>query len=504
MENNLLNIRFSDPAYGMYVHRVMRELGRRDPELGGLAAAVTQVPLIIGDSFFLHYSLSPIIRTVTNPDKVLEDFRVSMLDYSRSKDFRMARTVTALDEDMSLLLSYRFAEVFLKKLKEKVEEEARRRGVDEERVRQALASLGSMMASGEGGQGGGAVGPQPPQGGGQGQGGDVVDAGVGAGSPAQMNAQLPEDVADVVKSAVNGLRGDLKDVVKKAFKKAREDVERVDDVREVFGGKGPGGGVGGTGAGSEAGGFEMLLRLSDMLRDADVREIVALGKKLSESLPRMVKRLRERGRRGEEVFGYYRTERLDRVIATELALPDDLFYARLASGGLLAREYASLYEGAYYVLVDKSGSMDGVKTVWARSVAVALFRLARLKGRKFFLRFFDAEVKELITDPLKAFETLVSVKSDGGTSIDAALERAVKDLRERRVKGTSTIIIITDGEDEVSFEASELRAVNATLVAVMIRGDNESLRKLAEESGGEYLRVKPDEKGALRLLREVG
>ncbi len=488
MENNLLNIRFSDPAYGMYVRKVMRELGRRDPELGGLATAVSQVPLIIGDSFFLHYSLSPIIRTMTNPDKVLEDFRVSMLDYSRSKDFRMARTVTALDEDMSLLLSYRFAEAFLKKLKEKVEEEARRRGVDEDRVRQALASLGSMMASGGGGQEGGAVEPQPSQGGGQGE----------------LPESLPEDVADVVKSAVNELRGDLKDVVKKAFKKAREDVERVDDVREVFGGKGRGGGVGGTGAGSEAGGFEMLLRLSDMLRDADVREIVTLGKKLSESLPRMVKRLRERGRRGEEVFGYYRTERLDRVIARELALPDDLFYARLASGGLLAREYASLYEGAYYVLVDKSGSMDGVKTVWARSVAVALFRLARLKGGRFFLRFFDAEVKEMITDPLTAFETLVSVKSDGGTSIDAALERAVKDLRERRVKGTSTIIIITDGEDEVNFEASELRAVNATLVAVMIRGDNESLRKLAEESGGEYLRVKPDEKGALRLLREVG
>lgn len=489
LENNLLNIRSSDPAYGMYVRRVLKELGKRDPELGGLAAAVPQVPFIIGDSFFLHYSLSPMIRVTTNPDNVLEEFRVSMLDYSKSKDFRMARTVTALDEDMSLLLSYRFAEAFLKKLKEKVEEEARERGVDEDRVRQVLASLGAVMASGGGDQEGGAVGPQPSQGG-QGQ-GELPDQ------------SLPEDVADVVKSAVNELRGGLKDVVKKAFRKAREDVERVEDVREVFGGKGRGGGVGGTGAGSEAGGFEMLLSLSEMLRDADVREIIALGKKLSESLPRMVKRLRERGRRGEEVFGYYRTERLDRVIARELALPDDLFYARIASGGLLAREYASLFEGAYYVLVDKSGSMDGVKTVWARSVAVALFRLARLKGRKFFLRFFDAEVKELITDPLTAFETLVSVKSDGGTSIDAALERAVKDLRERRVKGTSTIIIITDGEDEVSFKPSELRAVNATLVAVMIRGDNESLRKLAEESGGEYMRVKPDEKGALRLLREV-
>lgn len=200
--------------------------------------------------------------------------------------------------------------------------------------------------------------------------------------------------------------------------------------------------------------------------------------------------------------GFRRTLRLEKALPRELALPDDLFYAKLASGGLLSREYYVTREGAYYILIDRSGSMDGVKTLWARSVALALFKLARAKGREFYLRFFDLKVhpppeKPPLSKPEEVVEYILTASSSGDTSIDNALSVALDDLSSLAGK-TNTIIIITDGEDYVSTSPERLRAVGARLVAVMIKGRNSALQQLAAATGGEYLVVSPDpESGGL-------
>jgi uncharacterized protein with von Willebrand factor type A (vWA) domain len=158
------------------------------------------------------------------------------------------------------------------------------------------------------------------------------------------------------------------------------------------------------------------------------------------------------------------------------------------------------------VLIDKSVSMSGEKTIWARAVALALLKLAREKKRRYFLRLFDYSVYELLDDsnPKKLLKHLLEVEANGGTSIDTALRTALEDLEKHRLSElTNTIIIITDGEDNVKTSPDDFKKTNATLVAVMIQGRNSSLEDIARGSGGEYLKVEPTADGALRLVKAV-
>ena len=281
-----------------------------------------------------------------------------------------------------------------------------------------------------------------------------------------------------------------------AFKDALDAAERAartaKDIADV------------VGVGKEPGSLDLLLDLTEsILTVKGAEEILALAKKTVEMMPFFVRREKERHRRfGDEIAGYYTTKNLERALPREVALPDELFFAKLAGGGLLAREKLAPREGAIYVLLDKSGSMSGEKTVWARSVALALLALARRKRAKFFLRFFDTSAYDLATDerPERLLELLLKVESSGGTSIDAALQTAIEDLAERGLsKYTNTIVIITDGEDEVTTQRRALERVGARLVSVMIRGSNETLEKISNQ----YMKAELSADGALRLIEVV-
>jgi uncharacterized protein with von Willebrand factor type A (vWA) domain len=284
--------------------------------------------------------------------------------------------------------------------------------------------------------------------------------------------------------------------VGEAFRDALEEAERAaraaKDIADV------------VGVGKEPGTLDLLLDLAGSVFEVKGAErILALAKKTVDAMPFFVHREKERDRRfGDEIAGYYLTKNPERALPRELALPDELFFAKLAGGGLLAREKLAPREGAIYVLLDKSGSMSGEKTVWARSVALALLALARRKRAKFFLRFFDTRAYDLVTDekPERLLELLLKVESNGGTSIDTALQTAIEDLAERGLsKLTNTIIIITDGEDEVRTARRELERVGARLVSVMIRGSNKTLERISDQ----YLKAELSAEGALKLIEVV-
>jgi len=284
--------------------------------------------------------------------------------------------------------------------------------------------------------------------------------------------------------------------VRKALEEAEKDAKDVGNLPDLCSGEG----VGKTTSAP----LEKLLDLANRVLNVSwAREVLALAREIA--VPHFVHLVKEKERRGDEVAGFRRTLRLDRALPRELALDDDIFYAKLASGGLLSREYYVTREGAYYVLIDRSGSMAGEKTVWARSVALALYKLARAKGREFFLRFFDVKVhpppeEPPISQPEEVVEHILSVVSTGDTSIDSALSAAVRDLNSLADK-TNTVIIITDGEDRVSTRPDQLRAVGARLIAVMIQGRNEELRQLALATGGEYLHASLDPRGGGLVVR---
>ncbi len=154
-------------------------------------------------------------------------------------------------------------------------------------------------------------------------------------------------------------------------------------------------------------------------------------------------------------------------------------------------------------VVHNSGSMHGEKTVWARSVAMALYRMAMTKKRRYFLRFFDTRVypsDRPLDDPEEVVDAILKVKSNGGTDITNAISTALDDIIERGLSDyTNTVVIITDGEDVVQDLSRKLRRANASLISVMIQGDNETLKALSDQ----YMKAELSEIGGAKLLKIV-
>ena len=120
----------------------------------------------------------------------------------------------------------------------------------------------------------------------------------------------------------------------------------------------------------------------------------------------------------------------------------------------------SLGKGPMVVCLDKSGSMDGARDIWATAVALALLEVAHWERRPFALLCFDGAVK---------FETQVAVGGQlpesalfigcaGGTQISAVLHRGLDLVREGQCGlRKSDIILVTDGGSDAE-EAPSLRA----------------------------------------------
>ncbi|MEM4487864.1 MAG: VWA domain-containing protein [Desulfurococcaceae archaeon] len=186
---------------------------------------------------------------------------------------------------------------------------------------------------------------------------------------------------------------------------------------------------------------------------------------------------------------------VERIVPSNFLYSDDVFYTRLAQGRLLL--YSKTIEesmGSIYVLLDKSGSMEGEKILWAKAVALALYMKALRGGRDFYIRFFDSQPYSLMNvrrkptskDATKVFEYIARIKSAGGTDITRALVTATSDLSSNLIKG-STIVLVTDGIDRV-FESPlkrNLKKSDTKLITVMIKGENKSLLALSKE----YLKV---------------
>ncbi|MEM4869318.1 MAG: VWA domain-containing protein [Desulfurococcaceae archaeon] len=268
--------------------------------------------------------------------------------------------------------------------------------------------------------------------------------------------------------------------VEDAIATAYREVEAVSKVRNLVEGLQPGS----TSSFSvEDYGLE-LLRLA---READVREVLKYleGVKHWDIVPR---RAYSRSKRGEKL-GYELGFDVERLSPRNFAYPSLLFYAKLATGRLLLYEKGIEYSlGPVYVLIDKSGSMEGEKMLWAKAIALALYAKAVKSGRDFYARFFDSQPHQLVvvrrarslTEVTRAFEYIARVKSSGGTDITRALLTALKDIESAHAE-KSTIVLVTDGIDRVGERtvASMLRKTETSLVTVMVKGDNPSLRRLS-------------------------
>lgn len=140
-------------------------------------------------------------------------------------------------------------------------------------------------------------------------------------------------------------------------------------------------------------------------------------------------------------------------------------------------------------IVHNSGSMDGVKMVWAKAVALSLYMRAVKEHREFYFRFFDSIPYPLVKlgkkpstkQVLKLMDYIASVKGSGGTDISRALMLACNDIRLGVTRNVSEIILVTDGVDRIAEQLvlHNLKKANARLISVMIFGENRSLKRLS-------------------------
>ena len=477
--NNLVNITPKMPYYNVIADKIIefikKNMKLRDDEDQKLAEQLLnspQIKYIAGDTYFLHYSIMPIIRTNENPDRLLETARKIFKKYSSSDEYRKLRVLTKLNDQLSRIYSTRMSrEIVIQLLREIPPEK-----------KQQLVQLMSGQQNGSGNSQA------------QGQGSNNQSSDQSQGNQ-QNNVQ--EKLQQALNEALQSISPQkMHSIIRRAMRRAKKQTEIAHKVAELMGGKG----AGGTWAGKSPGSIDDLYDISDKIMNT-YAEIISLGEKIYSKMPVVVNILKKRGTHGD-IYGYTKTHKLQRALPRELALPDELFYSKLAGNGFTSREHYSIMEGSYYVLLDKSGSMDGEKTIWARSVALAIYKLAKKKGRKFYLRFFDYEVYDLVDKPSDIIRMITTVRSNGGTDITNALRTAIEDMRKNKLNiKTNTIILITDGEDRVDTSLiDQLKKNNIQLVVIMIQGHNEDLQELARASGGHYMKAELTEEGALKVV----
>lgn len=221
-----------------------------------------------------------------------------------------------------------------------------------------------------------------------------------------------------------------------------------------------------TGTDGSARSLAARLRASYRLRQ--IAKLAGRFRRIASSKRRM------RVRHGaDEIVDVEQGADLGRLLPLELAMLVHPATKLMAMRNLLERssmQYRlegaeTLGKGPVVVAIDKSGSMDGERDIWATAVALALLDVAQMERRPFALLCFDAYVKhEAIVMPGDALsEGALFVPADGGTDIDGVIRRGLE-IIERHPGGLrrADIVLVTDGASNAE-ESAELRARAAKL-----------------------------------------
>lgn len=324
LEGNLLNIGPWSPIYRVFVRILSDYLPpdmRRDYEESPL------LQVIAGDNFFLHYSVYPLLKPRSS-DPLLESVRLFLEKYTLSTEYARARKSTMLNEETSLVHTVVLTEELLKLLTRKPRKP------------------GSQRTPGR---------PGGPRQGGEGdskEGGEADEDGKGGreGEDGSREGEVHEE-----RAGGDGGEKVVEKALRDAVRKANQVAETARSVREV---------LGGGGAGVELGEFRRLLDLSESVMEVkDAQGVLELTLATLQRMPRFTHQARTWGKRGEELRGYSRTSRPEWALPRELALPEDLFLARLAGLGFVSREMEESMEGALYVLLDKCLPLDARVTM---------------------------------------------------------------------------------------------------------------------------------------------
>jgi uncharacterized protein with von Willebrand factor type A (vWA) domain len=140
-----------------------------------------------------------------------------------------------------------------------------------------------------------------------------------------------------------------------------------------------------------------------------------------------------------------------------------------------------LGKGPLVVVLDKSGSMDGPRDIWATALTLALVDQAQRERRTFALIAFDYHVKyEAVVKPGEPLpEAALFTACAGGTELAVALQRGLDLIRENQGQlKKADVVLVTDGGSDAS-SASKIRedalALNVTILGLGIGVEREWL-----------------------------
>jgi uncharacterized protein with von Willebrand factor type A (vWA) domain len=455
LDNLLLNITSKDTIY-----KVIRStIGCMLPEdLRELYEESSHVQIIGTDSFFIHYSVTPMIIE-HHYDHLLERVREFMLKYMITPQYEKVREKTLLNENLSL--------IYATELTRHILEALQRRGKGKKGEGKSLSKEGS------------------------GKGENEAKRKDEEEKQEETSFMISDKDEDKIQNHADS-HENIGEVLEEASKRASKTVEGARAVMDV---------LGGGGAGMNPGDLKRIASIAKSIVEVrEAEKVVRLALETVKGLPKTHQLLKKNDVLGDEVRGYGKTRKIEKILPRELAFPDEILLYKLAGEGVLRREKAISKQGALYLLIDKSGSMSGYKMIWSRSVALAFNKIARQRNIKFYLRMFDTTVypaEKPVEDDLEALELILTAPTNGGTRITNAITKAVEDLsRNSDERETDTIILITDGEDNVSLHKNFLEKNDVRLITVMVGGDNSNLKNISTA----YFNASLTVDGALYLI----
>ena len=147
----------------------------------------------------------------------------------------------------------------------------------------------------------------------------------------------------------------------------------------------------------------------------------------------------------------------------------------------------TLGKGPLVVLLDKSGSMDGPRDVWATALALALLDHAQRERRLYALLGFDSRVKfEAVVKPGEPIPgDGLFVSCGGGTEIAVALARGLEIIRGHpgALKKADIVLVTDGGSDPTSAPTvrGEAAALGVTILGLGIGVEREWLVPWCDE-----------------------
>jgi uncharacterized protein with von Willebrand factor type A (vWA) domain len=297
----------------------------------------------------------------------------------------------------------------------------------------------------------------------------------------------------------------LRWAIRRSLKKGLKDAQEAKQAVETFG--------------RDEGGIQRIpiteqFRLADLLRkNPKIKEIIKmLGRMRLESLSIKRSRITHSApvRRGVETIGI---EGIDRVLPDELANlaigeeGEDLFLKRLLDEDLLAYSYRNPIEetqGPILIAVDGSGSMAGLKEIWAKALAIAAILQAKKQKRKSQGIIFGACEKEIFAIDVDRLEDLATASFHMGTNFGPPLGWAQDKFKEQ---SRADLFFITDGvcnieEDKKADFIQAKRRSGAKCYSVLIGSETtETVKQFSDKVFS--LAMAPSPRDAGQILSEI-